>query len=210
MTLQSLRCSLFGAMVLLLVSGCATSGSDINQVLQHPDYRNAKFSNVLVIAVAADYEARAQFERQVVSGIRTTGALATAYYTVIGHNPPVTRNDIQNAVRSRGFDAVLFTRVAEQHSKVEVKGSAPEAAAVRRDGSVIDLFRYDYEEFNEPDRIEMSSSITLVTEMYSAADELKVWAIESTSSDYAETAQLIDAEVKTIVNRLKKDHMIGR
>jgi len=207
--LQSIRNNTIGAMILVLVAGCATSGSDTNQVLQHPAYRQAGFNNVLVIAVADDYEARAQFERQVVSGIRTTGASATAYYTVVGNNPPITRSDVQNAVQSRSFDAVLFTRVAKQGSTVAVKGSAPDAQATVRGGNVVDLFRYDYEEFNEPDRVEISSSVTLITELYAAANEQKVWAIESTSSNYTEIAQLIDAEVKTIVARLKKDRMVG-
>ncbi len=118
MTLQSMRCLLIGAIILVLATGCATSGSTTNQVLQHSDYRNAQFSNVLVIAVAANYEARAQFERQVVGGIRATGASATD-------------------------------------------------------------------------------------------DEKKVWAIESTNSNYTEVAQLIDAEVRTLVGRLKKDRMVG-
>jgi hypothetical protein len=207
--LQSIRDYTTGTIVLALVAGCATSGSEINQVLQHPDYRRAGFNNVLVIAVADDYEARAQFERQVVSGIRANGASATAYYTVVGNNPPVTRTDVQMAVQSRGFDAVLLTRVAKQGSTVAVKGSAPDAQATVRGGNVVDLFRYDYEEFNEPDRVEISSSVTLITELYAAAKEEKVWAIESTSSNYAEVAQLIDAEVKTIVARLKKDQMVG-
>jgi hypothetical protein len=206
--LRPLFCS---ACLLILISGCAaSSGSKINQVLQHPDYRRAGFSNVLVIAVAADYNARAQFERQVVAGIRETGAAATAYYTVIGHNPPVTSSDINNAVRARNFDAVLMTRIEGQDSQVAVKGSAPDAQAKRRDGNVIDLFRYDYEEFNEPERVEINSSIVLVTEMYAAVEQKKVWAIESTSFNYSDIYHLINSEVETIVGRLKKDGMISQ
>ena len=211
MTYQSmLRPVLCSICILMLITGCASPGSKINQVLQHPDYREAGFSNVLVIAVAADYDARAQFERQVVSAIRATGASATAYYTVIGRNPPVTSSDVNNAVRARNFDAVLMTRIEQQDNQVAVKGSAPDAQARRRDGNVIDLFRYDYEEFNEPERVEINSSIVLVTEMYAAREQKKVWAIESTSFNYADIYQLINSEVETIVGRLNKDRMIGR
>lgn len=208
---SKLRDSLCNALMLVLAAACAaTPGSKINKVLQHPDYKEAGFRNVLVIAVADDYDARAQFERQVVSGIREIGAEATAYYTILGHNPPITSSGINNAVRSRHFDAVLMTRIEGQKHEVSVKGSAPDAKATHREGTVFDVFRYDYEELNEPDRVEINSSIVLVTELYAAAEQKKVWAIESTSFNYTDIYQLINSEAKTIVGRLKKDRMVGR
>jgi hypothetical protein len=205
-----LRTAVCSSLLLVLATGCASSGSKINKVLQHPDYANAGFSNLLVIAVTDDYDARAHFERQVVSGIRGTGAQATAYYTVIGHNPQITSSDINNAVRSRRFDAVLMTRIKDQDSQVAVKGSAPEATATRRTGSAVDLFRYDYEELNEPARVEINSSIVLLTELHAAAEQKVVWAIESSSFNYTDVYQLINSEAETIVGRLRKDGMIAR
>ena len=206
----SLRKASLSALLLVLLSGCVSPGSKINQLLQHPDYVDAGFSNVLVIAVTEDYETRAQFERQAASGIRETGASATAYYTVIGRNPPITSSDINNAVRARGFDAVLMTRIESQSSEVSVKGSAPEAQAAHRDGNVFDVFKYDYEELNEPDRVEINSSIVLATDLYAAEEETRVWAIESTSFNHTDMYQLISSEVETVVGRLKKDGMVGR
>ena len=164
---------------------------------------------MLVIAVASDYDARAQFERQVASGIRASGAAATPYYTVIGRNPPVTRNDVANAVRARDFDAVLFTRVKGQASKVDVKDGISQAKTTRKDGGVVNLFRYDYQVLNEPDTVEVRTTVTLVTELYAAADEKKVWAIESVSSDMKDVSELIDRQVSAIVGQLRRDGMIG-
>lgn len=206
--LSGLPVMLLFAATVLLVAGCASS-SNVSKVFEDPAYKKSSFSNVLVIAVADDYNARAQFERQVVSGIRATGATATAYYTVIGRNPPVTRNDISNAIRARNFDAVLLTRVKGQESSVSVKRGSSETKTTRRNENAFDLFRYDYEVLNEPDRVEVNTTIMLITELYAAADEKKVWAIESASYNKNDVSQLIDGEVDAIVSRLRRDRMIG-
>lgn len=192
----------------MLATGCASSAR-VEKVLHEPDYKGAHFSNVLVIAVAHDYNARAQFERQLVVAIRASGAAATAYYTVIGHNPPVTRNDIGNAIRARNFDAVLLTRIAGQENRVAVLRGSSETKTTRRNENAFDLFRYDYEVLNEPDRVEVSSTVVLITELYAAADEKKVWAIESTSSDQSDVSGLIDSSVDAIAGQLRRDRMIG-
>ncbi len=206
--LCGLPATLLFAATVLLFAGCASS-SKVSKVFEDPAYEKSSFSNVLVVAVADDYNARAQFERQVVSGIRATGATATAYYTVIGRNPPVTRNDISNAIRARNFDAVLLTRVKGQESSVSVKRGSSETKTTRRNENAFDLFRYDYEVLNEPDRVEVNTTIVLITELYAAADEKKVWAIESTSYNKSDVSQLIDGEVDAIVSRLRRDRMIG-
>ena len=38
--------------------------------------------NILVIAIAADYDSRARFERKLANALRKTGAKAAAYYSV--------------------------------------------------------------------------------------------------------------------------------
>jgi len=103
-----------------------------------------------------------------------------------------------------------MTRIENQDSQVAVKGSAPDAQAVRRDGNVFDLFKYDYEELNEPDRVEINSTIVLATDLYAAGEEKRVWAIETTSFNYTDMYQLVNSEVESIVGRLKKDGMVGR
>lgn len=198
------------ALAALLMVAAACASSSVTKTLQDPEFKRAAFENILVIAVADDYDARAQFERQVVAEIGRSGASATAYYTVIGHNPPVTRNDVTNAVRSRGFDAVLLTRVKGQESRVDVKRGTTGAKSTRMDGNVFNLFRYDYEVLNEPDNVEVNTTVVLVTELYAAQVERKVWAIESTSFNKSDISLIIDSEVDTIVGQLRKDGMIGR
>lgn len=193
----------------LIVTACTATGPQVIKVLHDQAYSDVAFENILVIGVASDYTARAQFERTVASGLIAAGTSATAYHTVVGHNPPLTRSDVMNAIRARGFDAVLITRVKGQEVQVKEITGAPVTKQTRRDlGEPFNVFRYDYEELNNPVKIDISESVNLVTELYSAADEKKVWAIETVN-----TAQhvglLIDQESKALVRELRRDGKIG-
>lgn len=194
--------------LLLILPACSTSMKTV-KTLDDPAYRDSRYHNFLVVGVAADYNNRAQFERQLVAAIEAAGGAATAYYTVAGNNPPVNRAQLENAIGSGGFDAVLVTRVADQHSDVDVKTGAPDTKVVRESGNVFDLFRYDYEELNDPATIEINTDITIVTELYETAGRNKIWAIESSSQSTDGAGILIDREVAAIMQHLKKDKLIG-
>jgi hypothetical protein len=194
---------------IILLSACSTTSTRVTKILHDPDYKKARYSNVLVITVTDNYDRRAQFERTVVSGIRQTGAQATAYYTVVGHNPPVSSSDIMNAVRARNFDAVVFTRVKRHSEDIVAKGATPEAQSSVVGGSLFDLFLYDYEEYQEPKNIRMSTNVILVTQLYDAADQKNVWAIEINSSDRESTANIIESAAAAIVKHLKRDKLVG-
>jgi len=193
----------------VLATACSTTSTRVSKILDDPDYRKARFSNVLVIAVADNYNRRAQFERTVVSGIRQTGALATAYYTVVGHNPPVSSSDIMNAVRARNFDAVVFTRVKGATEDIKVKNAAPGAQAARATDDLFDLARYNYEEYNEPQNIRLSSTVVLVAQLYVPADQKNIWAIEITSSDRESIDNIVASAAAAIVKQLRRDKLVG-
>ena len=193
----------------LSLFACTTTSTQVSKILDDPDYKKARFSNVLVITIADNYDRRAQFERTVVSGIRQTGAQATAYYTVVGHNPAVSSSDIMNAVRARNFDAVVFTRVKKHSENIAEKDATPEARANVIGGNLYDLFRYDYEEYQEPTNIKMSTSVVLVSQLYVPADKKNIWAIEITSSDRESTAQIVESAAAAVVKYLKRDKLVG-
>jgi hypothetical protein len=183
--------------LLLMLSACSTSIKTV-KTLDDPAYCDSRYHNFLVVGVAADYNNGAQFEGQLVSAIK-----------VAGNNPPVNRAQLESAIDVGGYDAVLLTRVADQHSKVDVKTGAPDTKVVRESGNVFDLFRYDYEELNDPETIEIDTDITIITELYETAGKNKIWAIESSSQSTDGAGILIDREVAAIMQQLKKDKLIG-
>ena len=194
---------------MLALAGCAQS-IKVMKTFDDPTYTDSSYGDILVIGIAGDYSNRAAFERAMVSRIKAEGAAATPYYTVVGRNQPIQRDVVSTAVRSRGFDAVLLTRVISQEADTSVKSGSSEMKVTRRTDRAIDLFRYDYDVLSEPSIINISSTVTLSAEMFSGPDETRMWAIESTIADKENVGQIIESAADTIMDQLKKDNLIDR
>jgi len=193
----------------LITSGCASSPVSV-KTFEDPAYIDASFTNILVIGVGNSYDSRSQWERVMVSRISSSGASATAFYSVAGDDQEINRDNVLAAVQANGSDAVLVTRVQSQGTDVSVKRGASTAKASRMNDGPIDLFRYDYEVLNNPDTINIETTAVLATELFEVADERKIWAIETTVSSEQNLGYLIDDSVDMIVAELHKDRLIGR
>jgi hypothetical protein len=160
--------------------------------------------------VAGDYDNRAAFERAMVSRIKAEGASASAYYTVVGRNQPITRNAVSAAVESRGYDAVSLARIISSETSVSMTGDSSQTKITRKPvDRAIDLFRYNYDELMQPGDITVLRSVTLSAEMFSGADETRMWGIETTISDMENIGQLIEVAADTIMEQLDNDQLIG-
>jgi hypothetical protein len=195
--------------LLTSLAGCATESSNVMKTFDDPTYTDHSYNDILVIGVAGDYNSRAEFERTMVSRIKAEGGTATAFYTVVGRNQPITPETVRTVVRARDFSAVLLTRVLGQESDVSIQGGPEGTKASRRQDRAIDLFRYNYETLTNPSVINVRSTVTLSAEMFSSADERRMWAIESTIADKENVGQIIEAAADTILGQLKKDNLIG-
>ena len=196
--------SLFRLAALLLtlafVAGCGSTPTTATVIRTQHNPDPPRFSNVLVIGVAGDYPSRARFESGLAEAISGGSATAAPYYTVVGRRPQLARTFIHDAIRVRGFDAVVFTRQKGQERE--------ELVANRPVGPGFDLFGYDYNELNGAVGIEEAQAITFVTEVYETATQQKIWAIETLSVDKATAAALIDEQVFTIGNQLLEDELL--
>ena len=191
-----LRSAAIAALVGLAVSGCAATPSPVIKTLDDQAYRGVAFHNILIIGAASDYDARALFERRLASAIGDSGSSATPYFAVAGRNPMITRNVITNAIRSRGFDALLLTRVKGQEGTT----STP--------NGIFNPFRLDYAALNDAMAVDVTGSVNLVTELWSAANQRRVWAIETVRTA-SSIERLIEIESAAIVRELRKDKKIG-
>jgi hypothetical protein len=159
---------------------------------------------VLVIGVIGDYDDRVTFERVMVSRIKADGAVATAFYTVVGRNQPITRDIVSNIVRSRDFSAILLCRVTSLDAN-----SSGMTAANKPVSRAIDLFGYDYEELINPSTFVISGSAVLFAEMFHSADERRMWSIESTIANKQNIQQVIQRAADVIMDQLHNDNLIG-
>ena len=202
--------SLPKVLLLIAVSAVATGCTATSTTSANPDVAKVSYSNFLVIGVAGDYTNRTYFERSVVSGIRAKGSSASAFHVVAGGNKPVTRETVKEAIVSGDFDAVVVTRVLDIDMEVDAGNSVAGAKATHKDGSLINLFRYDYEELNESLAVEFNTKVTFATELYDAASEQLVWTGESTGSRQENIGMMIDETAATVVKQLDRNRFIKK
>ena len=184
------------------VAGCATSGNS------GPD--KEKFDNLVVIGVAGSWDSRAQFERDVVSGLRAEGVEAKPYSLVVGGGKAPTRDDVLATIDEHGFDAVVVTRVLDVKADTEVRDAATGTKVSRKESGFMKLFRYDYEEIGDPVDLTVNTQVEFVTDLYSAASEEIVWSSETKAPKSDNVATLIDASAKLLVRKLRRSGKLAR
>ena len=190
--------------LMALMAGCASSSTSSDAA---PAV--GPFSTFLVIGEAGDYNYRAQFERSVVSGIKAEGASASAFHVVVGGSRPPTREIVKNAIARGAFDAVVVTRVLDRKSDLNVKGAVTGTKVTRKDGSLLDLFRYDYEELDEPMSLTVDMQIRFSIELYDTSSERRVWSAETQGRRVDHVGELIDNTADIVVEQLGRAGLIG-
>jgi hypothetical protein len=198
--------AVFIVLVWLIAGACSTTSTSSDS----KDRTKSSFDNFLVIGVAGDYTNRAQFERTLVSALRSKGVDATTYYSLVSGNQALERDVIVDAVRTHGFDAVLLTRVLSQEVAISETSGSSETLTTRKDGSLVNFFRYDYDELNKPATIDLTTTTVLATELFSATSEEMIWSTEYKGASMENVGQIIKSSVDTIVKRLNRERLISR
>lgn len=210
MHLNSRRLQSFGLVaVTLLLAACATSTPTVGNSGAAPSAQ-PDLNSILVIGVANDYEGRTRFERKLARDLTAAGTPATAMYVAAGGNKPIVRAAIEELVNAKGFDGVLISRVVDRDADASMRSGSAATKAVRKGDRPADLFRYDYEELNEPVNIDIKLSVTISTELFAGSSRDRVWALESSISNKEMLDQVINEASEKIVRRLQRDGFVGR
>lgn len=194
---------------MLLATACSAPGRTVS-THEGPAYEGPAFTNLLVIGVADSYNNRTTFERTLANDIKTSGANATAMYTLVEADSPIDRPTIEKLVDDGGYDAVLITRVLNYDVESTVKPGSASTKKVRKDGGVANLFRYDYKELNEPAMLDVELNVVIASDLFSAETKESVWSIESDISDQASVGVLVIDASNIVAEQLRKDGLIPK
>ena len=206
-TRNSMRIILL-AIVSVIFASCA-SGPRTVASTEVPKYAGPGVGKILVIGVADNYESRTRFERKLASDLRYAGTTATAYYVLTAGDKPIIREEIERAAADEGFDAVLISRVTNRDSDAQMKSGPAGAKATRWDADKpLDLFRYDYEELNEPDVLDVNVNITIRSELFALPAGDKLWSVETSLTNVKTLSEMIDATSGAVVKRLQSDGLL--
>ncbi len=93
---------------------------------------------------------------------------------------------------------------------MKVNKDREETDATPIGGKFVNLFRYNYTDHKNPGSVDLKTSVTLATELYSVATEEIVWSMEHSSKGETNLGLLIDKTAATIVTRMGRDDLIGQ
>jgi hypothetical protein len=188
--------------LIIAMTGCASSGT----ASQSPE----RFDNLLVIGVAGSWNSRAQFERVVVSGLRAEGVEAQSYNSIEGGSEPPSREDVLAAIDKYGFDAVVVTRVLDTDSDLEVRSAITGSKVSRKESGFMKLFRYDYEEFDDPLQLTLNVQVDFTTELYDSMSHELVWSSQTKGPKTDNVDALVDGTAKQVVRSLRRSGKLAR
>lgn len=194
----------------MTIAACGGTTSRTTSTVDGSAYSGPGFSNLLVIAVADVYNNRAMFERTLSQEISGDSVAATPYYSLTKMDDPIDRPTIEKIVNEGGFDAVLITRVLNRDIDSSIKVGSSSAKKVRKDADgVADLFRYDYQELNEPMTLSMEFNVVISSELFSVATSDRVWGIESDIADSTSVGTLVLEAADIVARELRRDDMLA-
>ena len=94
---------------------------------------------------------------------------------------------------------------------MRLKGQEQAGTAVNRPtGARFDLFTYDYPELNFPVRIDTSSTVTFVAEVYDARNATKVWSIDSLTFDNDTVESTVSEQAGIITGEILGKRLVER
>jgi hypothetical protein len=114
---------LLALLLVVTLSGC------MRQVSVKGDWtkgvaRKGGFTNILVVGVSPDVDARCAFEQSMTGSLRSNTVKATMSCAAMGTKTPLTRENVELAVAKTGADAVLATRLIDSSVQAKEGGSA--------------------------------------------------------------------------------------
>jgi hypothetical protein len=170
---------------------------------------DTRFSNFLVIGISGNYDNRAHLERRIVSQLRSEGASASAYYSVVRGDAPITRDEVLAVIEENGFDSVLAIRRIDSDVAMKVTKSREETDATPMGERFVNLFRRDYTTYTTPGSVNLLAQAVLTIELYDVSSEAIVFSFDHETRQDEDIGLLIDQTAAAVVRRLDREKLIG-
>ncbi len=195
----------------LLIAACESSGptqkTSVDRVLMSRNISNAPYSKVLVIGAVPSRETARNIEYGLSKELEAARVEAHSFVRESASKEP-SDEAVQALIVETGVDGVII-----------VSGRLVGAASVERDeqvdfdaetrgGRLFNYFRYDYKDIVRPSYADFTRDVVLVSDFYDAESGDRIYSVESSTAHGKTSFEIITAESKAIIKRLKQDGLI--
>ena len=196
--------------VLATLAACSTqpvSRTSIDRVLKAPDVPRAPYAEVVVVGVAPSRELSRELEEGLTRELSAAGIRAHSFVKASASTRP-SREAVEELARSTDADAVIMLSGKLAGAQLERHSESPEMDAQPIGGGFVNYFRYDYKEYASPTWSDMHVDVSLVADLFDVASSERVYTIESSTTKGTSDYEILTAQSKAIVARMRKDRMI--
>jgi hypothetical protein len=194
------------ACAIVMLTGCSTTTIDSEWVADQAGART--YQKILVVGVSEDFDRRRSFENFVVNALQNSGNTAWPSSRLMESETPLDEEAIRATVNTSGADAILVTRLVDRSVTADEVDARTGLKTQRKEGGLVNLFRYDYNEYEEPAYIVAKNAATLSTELFEAGQGNLVFKMESTTTDKESIHEVIEEASAAIVKRLRRDGLV--
>jgi hypothetical protein len=215
--------NLFRPVLALIAIGCLTGCTRqvaVDGAWTKDVARKGAFTNILVVGVSPDINARCAFEQSMTANLRSDTVKATTSCAAMGTKTPLTRENVELAVAKVGADAVLATSLVDFSAKAKEGGSADargggyyKATGVGYATGYGGFGAYGvpvvYAEFETaPSVFSIAGTVHLSTNVFETRDATLLYSLD-TKAKNLESREMALAEITPeIVERLQRDGLL--
>jgi hypothetical protein len=146
-------------------------------------YKRRSFDRILVVGVTDDQFRRRGFESAVVNALAGKRTEAVSSIEIMDADTALSDASLDAAGDKIQADAVLITRLTNTTVTAKQIDSRINVQAQAKGGNIVDFFRYDYKDVEDPGYLQAKISFVLSSNLYETAGGTLVYSIETVTSD---------------------------
>ena len=193
-------------LVIAFGSACGTKTRISSQWLS-PDYKGGPMHKILVVGIADTPMGRRTWEHHFAEALESNGAHAVASYKLLPNRDRLTKEDLEQTVRTDDFQGVVVTRLLEV--KEETTYVPPSSHVVPSYGyGYYGYYGRSYDVVHTPGYTRSTEIVRIESRLWNAADSELAWGIISETFDPKSDDDAIKSVIKKLVQKLADDGLI--
>ena len=190
-----------------LAGGCAPQ-AEVVKLYDDPGRVSKTYKRLLVVDISSDHSQQQRFESEIVMQLRREQVDAIPSYTHLDTSDGLLQDDINRVAEAVGADGILVTHIASVDSSIDIVEGRSEIESTCRGGDPVDYFLYDHKVIREPDSVKLALTVIVITNLYDAGSQERVWTIQSTCFEKTSMSAALLDEAIAIVRQLHIDQLI--
>lgn len=206
--MQSIVRMLGLAFIIAVLAGACAPQTEVVKLYDNKTRAPQTYRRLLVVDLSSEHNQQQLFENEVVARLRHEKVEATASHTLLDASNGLPRDDIRRVSSEIGADAILITHVASVDTRIDQVQGREDIQSTCRRGDPVDYFLYDHKVLREPDTVKVAHTVIVITNLYDAEDDDRIWTIQSTCFKKTSIAEVFLDEATAIVRQLRIDELI--